>query len=185
MNAFRIDGIVPVVPTPFDANEEVDWTALRSLLDFASRAEVNAVCLPAYASEFYKLTEAERKAVTAIAVDHVGDKVPIIAQVNYPSTLQTARAVQQAQEDGTAAVCCAVPRMFSLEEAALLKHFDRALRAIDITLIIQDFNPSGGSVNPHFVAELHRTHPHFRYIKLEEPLMAEKVEAILRRLRVV
>ena len=44
LNTFRIDGIVPVVPTLFDANEEVDWTAFRSLLDFASGAEVDAVC---------------------------------------------------------------------------------------------------------------------------------------------
>ena len=179
MNTFRIDGIVPVVPTPFDANEEVDWTTLRSLLDFASGAEVDAVCLPAYASEFYKLTEAERKQVITIAVDHVRDKVPVIAQVNYPSTLQTARAVRQAQEDGASAVCCAVPRMFSLDETALLKHFDRILRAIDIPVIIQDFNPGGSSLSPHFVRELQRAHPHLCYIKLEEPLMAEKVEAIL------
>jgi 4-hydroxy-tetrahydrodipicolinate synthase len=29
------------------------------------------------------------------------------------------------------------------------------------------------------VADLHRLHPHFRYIKLEEPLMAAKTKAIL------
>ncbi len=32
-----------------------------------------------------------------------------------------------------------------------------------------------------FVAELHRAHPHLRYVKLEEPLMAEKVAAILQK----
>jgi 4-hydroxy-tetrahydrodipicolinate synthase len=69
--------------------------------------------------------------------------------------------------------------MFSVDEIALLKHFDRILQAIDIPLIIQDFNPGGSSVSPHFVAKLHRAHPHLRYVKLEEPLMAEKVEAIL------
>jgi dihydrodipicolinate synthase/N-acetylneuraminate lyase len=179
MNRFQIDGVVPVVPTPFHANEEIDWAALRNLLDFASSAEVNAVCLPAYASEFYKLTEAERKEVIAIAVDHARSKLPVIAQVNYPSTLQAVRSVRQAQEDGASAVCCTVPRMFSMDETALLKHFDRLLRAIDIPLIIQDFNPGGSSVSPNFVAQLHRAHPHFRYVKLEEPLMAEKVEAIL------
>jgi dihydrodipicolinate synthase/N-acetylneuraminate lyase len=33
--------------------------------------------------------------------------------------------------------------MFSLDDGALLKHFDRILQAIDIPLIIQDFNPGG------------------------------------------
>jgi dihydrodipicolinate synthase/N-acetylneuraminate lyase len=179
LSEFQIDGVVPVVPTPFDSEQEIDWIALRSLLDFASSADANAVCLPAYASEFYKLTEAERRKTVVVAVDHLRGKVPVIAQVNYPATLQAVRSVREAQEDGASAVCCAVPRMFSLDESALLKHFDRILRAIDIPLIVQDFNPGGSSVSVRFVAELHRAHPHCRYVKLEEPLMAEKVEAIL------
>jgi 4-hydroxy-tetrahydrodipicolinate synthase len=176
---FKIEGIVPIVPTPFRADEEIDWAALRGLLDFAAVADVEAVCLPAYASEFYKLTEAERRQAIIIAVDHVRGKVPVIAQVNYPATLHAVRSVREAQKDGASAVCCAVPRMFSLDHGALLKHFDRILQAIDIPLIIQDFNPGGSSVSPRFIAELHHAHPHLRYVKLEEPLMAAKVEAIL------
>lgn len=179
MSKFQIDGIVPVIPTPFGPQEEIDWVALRGLLDFAAGADVSGVCLPAYASEFYKLTEAERREAIVVAVDHVRGKVPVVAQVNYPASLQTARSAREAQTDGASAVCCAVPRMFSLDERALLRHFDRVLQAIDIPLIIQDFNPGGNSVSVRFVAELHRLHPHFGYVKLEEPLMAEKVEAIL------
>jgi dihydrodipicolinate synthase/N-acetylneuraminate lyase len=180
LSKFQIDGIVPVIPIPFDPHEEIDWTALRSLLDFAAGADVNAVCLPAYASEFYKLTEAERREAIIVAVDQLRGKVPVIAQVNYPATLQAARSVREAQEDRASAVCCAVPRMFSLDDSALLRHFDRILQAIDIPLIIQDFNPGGSSVSVSLIAELHRSHPHLRYVKLEEPLMGAKVEAILR-----
>lgn len=179
MSKFQIDGIVPVIPMPFGPEEEIDWAALRGLLDFAAGTDINAVCLPAYASEFYKLTEAERREAIVVAVDHARGKVPVVAQVNYPGTLQAARSVREAQTDGASAVCCSVPRMFSLDEGALLKHFDRILQAIDVPLIIQDFNPGGTSIGVRFVAELHRAHPHFRYVKLEEPLMAEKVEAIL------
>ena len=179
LSKFSIDGIVPIVPIPFDDGEEIDWAALQSLLDFACAADVEAVCLPAYASEFYKLTEGERKDCIVFAVDYLRGKVPVVAQVNYPSTVQAARSVREAQSDGASAVCCAVPRMFSLDDAALTRHFDRILQAIDVPLIIQDFNPGGSSISVGWVAELHRANPHFRYVKLEEPLMAEKVEAIL------
>ena len=74
MSEFQIDGVVPVVPTPFDPEEEIDWVALRRLLDFAASAEVNAVCLPAYASEFYKLTEKERREAVVVAVDQLTGK---------------------------------------------------------------------------------------------------------------
>jgi 2-keto-3-deoxy-L-arabinonate dehydratase len=178
LSEFKIDGIVPIIPTPFNVDEEIDWAVLRRLLDFAAHAEVEAVCLPAYASEFYKLTEAERRETVIVAAEHLGSKLPVIAQVNYTATLHAARSVREAQGDGASAVCCAVPRTFALDDAALLRHFSRILQAIDIPLIIQDFNPGGSSVSAVFVAELHRSHPHFRYVKLEEPLMAAKIEAI-------
>lgn len=178
MSEFKISGIVPIIPTPFNVDEEINWTTFRRLLDFAAQANVEAVCLPAYASEFYKLSEGEKREAIVVATEHVRTRIPVIAQVNYSATLHAVRAVRQAQSDGASAICCAVPRLFSLDEAALFRHFSRILQAIDIPLIIQDFNPGGSSVSPVFVAELHRSHPHFRYVKLEEPLMAAKIEAI-------
>jgi hypothetical protein len=55
MTVFKIDGILPIVPTPFRSDRTVDRAA-RPLLEFAISARVCGVCLPAYASEFYKST---------------------------------------------------------------------------------------------------------------------------------
>jgi 4-hydroxy-tetrahydrodipicolinate synthase len=48
----EVHGIVPVIPTPFDDREEVDFEALACLVGFAADAGVTAACLPAYGSEF-------------------------------------------------------------------------------------------------------------------------------------
>ncbi len=64
----RVDGIIPIIPTPFTAEEEVDWEALRDLVEFAIAAGARAICLPAYASEFYKLVEEERRQAVVEAV---------------------------------------------------------------------------------------------------------------------
>ncbi len=89
--------------------------------------------------------------------------------------METALAAQRA---GVSAVSVSVPRLFPLAERDMFRYFDRILRAIDIPLVVQDFNPGGPTVSLEFIKNLHRTHPHFRYIKLEEPLMASKVHAI-------
>ena len=175
----RIDGIVPIVPTPFTSGDDVDWSALRRLVDFAHAAGACAACLPAYASEFYKLSEAERRRVVAEAVDQASGRMPLIAQVNYPSARQAAENAKFAEEAGADAVCVTVPRLFPLPEADLLRYFDRVLSALEIPVLIQDFNPGGQTVSPAFVTTLHRAHPHFRYVKLEEAMMAPKVEAIV------
>lgn len=176
---FTIDGIVPVVPTPFTAEEAVDWAALGGLIEFAIACGASAVCLPAYGSEFYKLSEAERLRLVEEAVAAARGRIPVVAQVNYPSARQAAEVARACASAGAAAISTAVPRLFPLGEADLARYFGRLLEAIDVPLLMQDFNPGGPTVRPEFVRDLHRSHPHFRYVKLEEPLMAAKVARIL------
>ena len=177
---FRIDGIVPITPTPFSADEQIAYDDLRDLIEFARAAGACAICLPAYASEFYKLSEAERIQLVREAVRFASGRIPVISQVNYLSSVQAAEVAAFCQKLGVAAVSTAVPRLFALAERDLYRHFERILSAISIPLIIQDFNPGGATVSPSFIKNLHRQFPHFRYVKLEEPLMAAKVEAIRR-----
>jgi len=149
------------------------------LLDFACGIDVCAVCLPAYASEFYKLSDAERRQIIARAVERCNNRLPVIAQANAGSTIQSVELARFAQEAGASAVSVAAPRLFALGERDLLRHFGRILSAIDVPLVLQDYNPGGPTVSTSFIAELHRQHPHFRWVKLEEPLMAARVTSIM------
>jgi 4-hydroxy-tetrahydrodipicolinate synthase len=179
MTAFEIDGILPIVPTPFRSDGSVDRTALDRLLEFAVSARVCGVCLPAYASEFYKLRDTERRELLLQAIRTMNGRLPIVAQVNHVSTDYVAETAREFQHAGAAAISIAVPRVFGLPERDLLRHFDRILQAITVPLIIQDFNPTGATVSLDFVKTLCRQHPHFRYLKLEEPLMAGRVRSII------
>ena len=179
VNELRLNGIVPIIPTPFTAQQQVDWPAVRRLVDFACAANVSALCLPAYASEFYKLSERERLHLVKEAAEQAAGCVPVFAQVNFVSATQATEAAHEAREAGAAAIAMAVPRLVGFGETDLYRYFDRLLSSIDIPLLIQDWNPLGPTVSARFVSDLHRAHPHFRWIKLEEPLMSAKVSAIL------
>jgi 2-keto-3-deoxy-L-arabinonate dehydratase len=178
-NEFGLNGIVPIIPTPFTAEEQIDWPSLRRLVDFACAIGACAMCLPAYASEFYKLSEGERLRLVTEAVRHAAGRTPVFAQVNFVSVTQAVETAREAQKAGASAIAAAVPRIFAFGESDLYRYFDRLLASIDIPLLIQDVNPSGPTVTPRFVSELHRAHAHFRWIKLEEPMMSSKVTSIL------
>ncbi len=178
MSKLEIDGVVPIIPTPFGNDGGVDWGDLERLLDFAVQSEVCAVCLPAYASEFYKLTEQERRDLALRAIDTMKGRLPVIAQVNHVSARFVAETARELEGAGAAAISVAVPRTFALPERDLLRYFDAILSSISIPVVIQDFNPGGATVSLNFIKSLHTHHDHFRYLKLEEPLMAAKVRAI-------
>lgn len=179
MPQFNIDGVVPIIPTPFLRDGSIDWSSLKNLLNFAAGVGVSAVCLPAYASEFYKMTDSERMEVVVRALDFLNGDLPVIGQVNHLSTAYVSEMARNLELAGVSAISVAVPRLFNLPERDLLRYFDRILEAISIPLLIQDFNPGGSTVSLDFLKQLHRKHQHFRFLKLEEPMMAERIRAIV------
>ena len=180
-NKKELFGVVPIIPTPFTENEEIDESALRRLIDFAAISGVQAVCLPAYASEFYKLTDEERLRVVKIAIDHSGGRLQIIAQSNHPSLKVAIKLAQANVEAGADIVSLAVPRIFSLPEDSLKEYLSSFMQSVPRTpVLIQDFNPSGQSISVRLITELTDEHSNFKYLKLEEPLGAPKFADIIR-----
>jgi len=157
----------------------VDLGSLRRLVEFAVRAGAGAICLPAYASEFYKLSDEERAGVVEAAIEQASGRIPVVAQVNAPSSTAARRAARLAEEMGASAVNIGTPRLFALPEEDLGRYFRTVLDGIGIPAIIQDFNPGGPTLSAGFIAQLHRACPQFRYVKLEEAMLAGKVRAIL------
>jgi dihydrodipicolinate synthase/N-acetylneuraminate lyase len=181
MNAKSLSGVVPIIPTPFTADEEIDEQALRNLIEFAISKGIKAACLPAYASEFYKLTDDEKLFVVKIAVDQAAGRMQIVAQCNS-SALKTAINLAQANAiTGANVISIAVPRLFGLSDEALFQYLSGFLASVpNIPVLIQDFNPGGASISVDFILKLMNAHPNFKYLKLEEPMCSPKFEAIIK-----
>lgn len=179
-NHIPLSGVVPIIPTPFLADETIDEPALRRLIDFAVDAGLQAVCLPAYASEFYKLSDEEKLKVVSIAVNQSAGRIQIMAQSNSPSLKIAIQLAQANIAAGADIISLAVPRIFSLPEASIKKYLSQFFAAIPATpVLIQDFNPGGASLSVALINELRKEYPNFKYLKLEEPLCAVKFEDII------
>lgn len=173
-----VNGVVPVIPIPFAADEEIDETALRRLIGFAAQIGVGAICLPAYGSEFYKLSDAERTRVVKIAVEEAAGRLLVIAQSNHGSSKMALSIARANVLAGADLISIAIPRMFALSDDDLLRYLTHVLNGIEVPCLVQDFNPGGPTVSVDFVVRLRSESPSFRYLKLEEVLLLSKVRAI-------
>lgn len=182
MTIFKdLSGVVPIIPTPFLENEEIDEPALRDLIEFAVSCGVQAVCLPAYASEFYKLSDEEKVQVVKIAIDQAAGRLQIMAQSNSPSLKIAIKLAQANVLAGADIISLAVPRLFNLPETSIKVFLSEFFDAIpDTPVLIQDFNPGGSSLGVSLINELRLAHANFKYLKLEEPLCAAKFENIIK-----
>jgi 4-hydroxy-tetrahydrodipicolinate synthase len=179
MKREKITGIVPVLPTPFDPEQHIDCPSLKRLVRFCAKNGFSAICLPAYAGEFYKLSEFERTQVVECAIEAADGDIQVIAQSNHYAGLHAASIASANEQRGADAVSVAVPRMFEISEADVYQFVVEVAAVTSLPVLVQDFNPGGPTMSAETAKRLHADFPNFRYLKLEQPLMAPKVAEIL------
>ncbi|UVO08092.1 dihydrodipicolinate synthase family protein [Pectobacterium polonicum] len=74
-----IDGIVPVMLTPFTEQNDVDYPGLAKLIDWYIDKNVDALFAVCQSSEMQFLSLEERVAVARFVVEHVQGRIPVIA----------------------------------------------------------------------------------------------------------
>jgi dihydrodipicolinate synthase/N-acetylneuraminate lyase len=178
MSELPIQGVVPILPTPFRSNDEVDFEALAALLDFSIAAGAAAVGTPAFGSEFYKLADSERQRVLESVMAHSSGRIPVMAQCNHHSPRHAARLARQAEKMGAAAVNIALPRMFPSSSGQMLAYARTVCDSVGVPVVVQDWYPGGEPVGLAFAVELRKHCANFRYLKREEPGIGRLIRAI-------
>jgi dihydrodipicolinate synthase/N-acetylneuraminate lyase len=174
----ELGGSVPIIPIPFGADDQIDEEALRRLVEFAVTKGFAGICLPAYGSEFYKLSDQERILVVKVAVSQAAGRLRVIAQSNHGSSRVALAVARQHVENGADLISIAVPRIFALNEDDLLRFLKPILNGVNVPSLVQDHYPGGTTIGANFVARLSAECPGFRYLKLEEPQVTSKLVAI-------
>jgi 4-hydroxy-tetrahydrodipicolinate synthase len=172
MAAADVSGVVAVLVTPFDEDEKIVLDDVKRQVEAAVSFGIGGVCLPAYAGEFYKLTDDERVSVVSAAAEAAAGRIPVFAARN------AAALARRLVEQGADGISFALPRLFSVTEADLVDYASRICDAAGRPVLVQDFNPGGATVGASFCAALRSACPNFRYIKLEEPLLGPKLREI-------
>ena len=74
-----ISGIFPVVLTPFDTANRIDWEGYARLLDWYLAMGVQGLFAVCQSSEMQHLTLDERRDLARFTVEHVRGRVPVVA----------------------------------------------------------------------------------------------------------
>src|SRR5512139_331706 len=177
-----LTGVFPIAPTPFTAGGEVDYDGQRRVLDCMVDQGVDGICILANYSEQFLLTDAERDALTDLCLSHVAGRVPVIVTVSHFSTGIAAARARQAAVAGARMLMLMPPyhgATLRADEKGTLEHFARVADAAGIPLMVQDAPLSGVTLSVPFLARLAREVPLVRYFKVEVPLAAAKLRALI------
>jgi 4-hydroxy-tetrahydrodipicolinate synthase len=123
--------------TPLNADETLDETSLRRLVDFLVDAGVHGIWSMGTTGEFAALPEAERAKGVNATVEQVGGRVPVIANIGDSSTALALRHAKHAVEAGADAIALTPPHYYLHSMDEMLTHFRTMKQAYpDLPLLI-------------------------------------------------
>lgn len=176
----QLEGVYSVLPTPFQANGEVDEESLRRVIDLFIRAGVSGVTALGVTGEVARLEDHERRRVLEIVVEHVHGRIGVVAGTTAEGTRTCIAHSRHAREAGATAVMVSPPRMPKLNSEAVVRHYKALAEAVDIEIVIQDYPPiSGFAMEPNLLVRIAKEIPRARTIKLEDPPTPFKTSRII------
>src|SRR6516225_1131749 len=137
----KIQGIIPPVATPMQANEDLDLPRLKWFLDHLIKNGVHAVFVLGTNSECYALDEREKQEVVATTVAHVNKRVAVYAGTGAETTREAVRLTKMAEREGADGVSIITPYFISPNQQEIHDHYRRVAENTRLPLILYN-NPS-------------------------------------------
>jgi 4-hydroxy-tetrahydrodipicolinate synthase len=176
----QLEGVYSVLPTPFQANGDLDEASLRRVVDLFISARVNGVTALGVTGEVARLDDTERRRVLEVVVDQVKGRIGVVAGTTAEGTRTCIGYSRDALAIGATAVMVSPPRMAKLNSEAVVRHYKALAEAVDVEIVVQDYPPiSGFAMEPWLLARIAREIPRARTIKLEDPPTPFKTSRIL------
>ncbi len=136
----RWENIFPAICVPLHEDYSVNEQELRRYVRWlASFDLIDGLVCNGHTGEITSLRPQERRQVTEIVADEVGEQVVVISGVSAEGTLETVEHAQEAQQAGAAGILLMPPHTwlrFGVKREAVVEYFKAVADAIDIGIII-------------------------------------------------
>jgi dihydrodipicolinate synthase/N-acetylneuraminate lyase len=183
-----INGVIPILQTPFSANGSIDIEGLQKVVEYNIESGVDGVGI-ALASEVQLFNETERDLLLTTVVDQTNGRVPIVMNTGSLGTDLAIFYSQRAEELGVDSVMLTPPGagVGSSSPEAFRQYFRSITNAVNVSVALQDVQFA--QVPPQMVADLANELEGIVACKMETPptpaRIAATVDAVERKIDVL
>jgi len=172
----NINGVIPILQTPFDASGNIDTDSLRRVVDFNIDAGVGGIGI-ALASEVQLFNESERDVLLKTVVDQTNGRVPVVMNTGAGGTDLAVFYSKRAEELGVDAVMITPPNsgIGSANPEAIRQYFRSIASAVNVAVALQDVQFA--QVAPQLVAEIADDLENVVACKMETPPTPARIAA--------
>ncbi|PSK92938.1 4-hydroxy-tetrahydrodipicolinate synthase [Murinocardiopsis flavida] len=177
-----INGLHPILATPFHPDGGLDIEGLRRLVRFQRASGAAGVAVFGMASEGFALTAAERARILDTVRSEAGDRFTITAGVNGTGTEVAIEQARQAADHGADGLMVLPPFLVKPGPAQVVEFYRQVAGATGLDVMIQDApGVTGVAIPPGAIAEI-AAFDRVTSVKVEAQPTAPKVAAVVRAL---
>ena len=143
----ELKGILVPMVTPFNADESLDETALRRIVNYLIESGVHGLFPAGSQSEFYALNPDEKKRIADVVIDETDGRVAVMVGTGAVTTRESIELTRYAEAAGADAVSVITPYFVSPSPEELRQHYIAIARSVSIPVLAYN-NP--GRTGVHF-----------------------------------
>lgn len=171
-----LTGIVPILLTPFDEKESIDFESLHREVDMALAAGVHGIGI-AIGSEIFKLTQDERLRMLRAVADQVAGEIPLIMNTSAPGTEVAVRLAVEAAKAGATRLMIWPPDFIPTGPDSVVEHLSRIAGEVGLPIVLQDVPQS--PISPALANRIASEVPLVDTIKVETQPTVDQVNTMV------
>jgi len=138
MDASRLRGILPAIPTPVNADDTINISAAKALLAYLLKQGIDGLVPLGGTGEYGALSRAERVKMAQLCVETVAGKVPVIPGVLDPGFHDALQAGQAFADVGADALLVLTPYYTTPTQAGIRDYFLRYADESPLPILIYE-----------------------------------------------
>jgi 4-hydroxy-tetrahydrodipicolinate synthase len=172
-------GVFTIPPAVYHPDLSVDYEGIRRCVRFCLDCGAHGIVIPVYATEYFVLSDEERKKIVEVTLGVVNGQVPVVVGVTSAYAGAAVELAQHAQSAGAHGIIAAPPHLMKVTEAELYDYYRLINDAVGIPIMIQHiFPPLGTVMSARFIMKLLQELENVSYLKEESPRTNSMISAI-------
>ncbi len=131
-----ITGSISAIVTPMFEDGSLDYSSLRSLLDWHVAEKTDGIVIVGTSGESPTVSVQERCELIRATVEHIAGRIPVIAGTGGNSTVEAIELTQFAKKVGADASLQVVPYYNKPTQEGMYAHFKKIAESADLPVIL-------------------------------------------------
>ncbi len=181
MNLLKLQGILPVLPTPFNDNGSIDTEAMGRVAQFCVDAGASGLVFPGVASEYDHLFTDEQSELLDVVCRVAENRIPVICGGGKGEPEVIAENILFAKSKGVVAAMVLIPNRFAGDEAGALSFILSVIeKSPGMDIILQNAPaPVGAGLDSDALKRIVNATTAIRYVKEEALPSGPRISALL------